>query len=392
MSQVTERQSAQGVFKNRIIPITIHNDHTHMAKFKSETSDYADLSNRLIEMIKQTDPAFDTSQSLVGTGENNDRNPKPMQIKDRAYTVPRPTLGASGNQTIIHIHNNGHDYQWDAKDNSDFSNHSGRHGQSSRNAHNWSNNQFPNQQSRDPAAVPPDIERLQMRSDSTVPTQNALDGTEYSRLSMFDTVFIIDDTLSMRNPVDSTSTGHHQMSRWDMLERSLEYIINIVTSHDRDGVDIQFLKNSEQNGNNISDPAVFLGKLRVVRELIQHSSPGTEFLDDLSNAIAPRLKQFGEWKAAMAEGKRLKMPKPLNLIVVTDGHADDDDNVTWYLTDIAQELDKLRAPPRQIGIQFVQVGDDESATEWLRKLDDELGNGKVRDVSPKFRRYFNLLD
>lgn len=330
-------------------------------------------------MITQIDPA-------------NDYHSDPMPFINRAHTVP---VGASGNQTIIHIHTDRHGYQWDAKDIVDFSNNSGRQGEGSRGAHNWSsgspgllpeqsNNHFPNQKRQDPVQVPPNIERLHIRSDPIVPTQNLLDSTEYSRLSMFDTVFIIDDTLSMGTPVDSNSTGHHQVIRWEMLERSLECVINIATAHDKDGVDIQFLKNPEQNGKNITDPDVFLGKLSVVRGLIQNSSPGTEFFDDLLDAISPRLDKFRVWKAAMAEGKRIKMPKPLNLIVVTDGRADDDDIVTWYLTEVAGQLDKLRAPPRQIGIQFVQIGDDPKATEWLRKLDDDLANGKVRDVSAKF--------
>lgn len=333
------------------------------------------------------------------SGDNNDYHPDPMPFIGRAHTIPLPTGVASGNQTIIHIHNNGHGYQYDAKDSNNF----GRQGGDSRGAHNWSsgsreivpeqsNSYFPNQQPRDPVQVPPDIERLHMQSDPIVPTQNLLDGTEYSRLSMFDTVFIIDDTLSMNNPVDSNSTGHNQVIRWEMLERSLEYIIKIATAHDKDGVDIQFLKNPDQNGKNITDPEVFLGKLSVVRGLIQNSSPGTEFFDSLLEAIGPRLERFRVWKAAAGEGKRIKMPKRLNLIVVTDGRADDDDTVTWYLTDVAEQLDKLQAPPRQIGIQFVQVGDDPIATNWLRELDDELGNGKVRDVSAKFRRHFNPLD
>lgn len=108
-------------------------------------------------------------------------------------------------------------------------------------------------------------------------------------------------------------------------------------------------------------------------------------------AIAPRLEIFTEWKTAVAKDKSLKIPKPLNLIVVTDGHADDHEEVTWYLTEVAEQLDSMRALPRQIGIQFVQIGDDEGAATWLRNLDDDLDNGRVRDVSAKFWRYFKAL-
>lgn len=370
-----------------------------MVKFKHEGSDYGVFSSRLIQMVKDTDPTFDPSQALPEVARDDDSILEPRQ-PIRVQTAPPATVGAAGNQTIINI-TGGFGYQWDAEGDFNFSNNPGRDGGNSPNIRSryggspgpvaeQSNSQSPNQQSRDSTPVPPDIRRLHVRSDTTVPTQSSLDGSEYSRLGIFDTVFIIDDTLSMDNPVHSDSTGQHQMSRWGMLERSLEYIVNITTTHDKDGVDVQFLKNPELNGQNIRDPNVFLDKLRTVRGLLKNSSSGTQFLDDLTKAIGPHLEKFEHWK--LEGGKSLKMPKPLNLIVITDGYADDGKEVTWYLTDVAKQLDSMKAPPRQIGVQFVQVGDDKQATVWLRKLDDELGNGKVRDVSAKCWRCFNPLD
>ena len=371
-----------------------------MVKFKSESNDYVVVSSIFIQMVKDTDPTFDHSQALQEVGRDND-SIEPIQSRGRVQTAPSATVSAAGTQTIIHnhIHNHGFGHQWDAGGDLNFSNNPGRHGGNSRDMRNryggslgpvaeQSNSQSPNQQSRDSTPVPPDIGRLHIRSDPTVPTQSSLDGSEYSRLGMFDTVFIIDDTLSMRNPVHSNSTGHHQMSRWGMLERSLEYIVNITTTHDKDGVDVQFLKNPKLNGEKITDPNVFLDKLSTIRGLLENSSPGTEFLDDLTKAINPHLENFELWKT----GKSLKKPKPLNLIVITDGRADDHSEVPWYLTEVAKQLDLMKAPPRQIGVQFVQIGDDEQATVWLRKLDDELGNGEVRDVSAKCWRCCNRLD
>lgn len=217
----------------------MHADHIHMVKFKNESNDYGVLSSRLIQMVKKTDPTFNDSQALEEIGHDGDPVPEPMQSRGRIHTAPPAPVSAAGNQTIVNIHNHG--YQWDTEEGFNFSNYSRRHGGNSRNAHNrfrgspgpiveQSNSHSPDQHPQDPAPVPPDIGRLHFGSDPAVPTQNLLDGNEYSRLGMFDTVFIIDDTLSMSNPVHSNSTGHHQMSRWDMLERSLEYIINIATT------------------------------------------------------------------------------------------------------------------------------------------------------------------
>ena len=42
----------------------------------------------------------------------------------------------------------------------------------------------------------------------------------------------------------------------------------------------------------------------------------------------------------------------------------------------------MNAPDTQIGLQFLQVGDDEAAAKWLKSLDDDLENDHdVRDVS-----------
>ena len=88
-----------------------------------------------------------------------------------------------------------------------------------------------------------------------------------------------------------------------------------------------------------------------------------------------------------ADGKNPRRPKPLNLIAITDGEADDRVEVEEYLRDdIAAQLDQWNAPKSYIGIQFVQVGDDQQAAKWLRELDDDLAkepDSTLRDVSTR---------
>lgn len=48
---------------------------------------------------------------------------------------------------------------------------------------------------------------------------------------------------------------------------------------------------------------------------------------------------------------------------------------------MTSRLDSIRAPPYQLGIQFLQIGDDDEATEFLRELDDDLKEEhSVRDM------------
>ncbi|CAH7685592.1 hypothetical protein BY996DRAFT_4573690, partial [Phakopsora pachyrhizi] len=70
--------------------------------------------------------------------------------------------------------------------------------------------------------------------------------------------------------------------------------------------------------------------------------------------------------------KNLPPIKPLNLIVITDGEADDADTLTYALIGFAERLDQGRFPLRQLGVQFIQIGKDRAATRALKNLDDEL--------------------
>lgn len=53
-----------------------------------------------------------------------------------------------------------------------------------------------------------------------------------------------------------------------------------------------------------------------------------------------------------------KTPKPLNVIIITDGVASDQRYVEDYLSSIGKRLDGIEALPKQLGVQFCQVGDD----------------------------------
>lgn len=48
------------------------------------------------------------------------------------------------------------------------------------------------------------------------------------------------------------------------------------------------------------------------------------------------------------------------------------DDPESVIVQAARRLDRGYFPLSQVGIQFVQVGNDEDATEALRKLDDDL--------------------
>ncbi|KAL3481985.1 hypothetical protein BJX99DRAFT_217923 [Aspergillus californicus] len=194
--------------------------------------------------------------------------------------------------------------------------------------------------------------------------------TAYSFLSSFDTVFLVDDSSSMRG------------KRWREAEDAIAAITPICTHYDSDGIDIYFLNHRSHTRaakaggyQNVTDAS-------GVREIFKSVSPSgaTPVGTRLHNILTPYMRDLGKFTALGRESE----VKPLNIIVITDGVFTDD--AETVIVKIAQQLDhsSLQAVPWQVGIQFFQVGDDEPARKYLEALDDELSRRRsyegIRDI------------
>ncbi|CZT40258.1 uncharacterized protein RSE6_00133 [Rhynchosporium secalis] len=192
----------------------------------------------------------------------------------------------------------------------------------------------------------------------------------YSFLSTFDTTLLIDDSGSMAG------------RSWREVGQALATIAPIVTKHDEDGIDVYFMNHKSPDQGSLSEavaPGGYRGIKRAatVHEIFERVRPqgGTPTGSRVHNILKPYLAKL---ESEIAAGRELK---PLNLIVLTDGVPSDD--VESVLLSAAKKLDKLDAPPFQIGVQFFQVGNEEGAKEALEELDDglsELVEGGVRDI------------
>lgn len=169
---------------------------------------------------------------------------------------------------------------------------------------------------------------------------------------------------------------------WREVDQALSTLAPIVTKHDADGIDIYFLNHKSSNPGAPSEGIAAGGyrgihRAETIHEIFDRVRPqgGTPTGIRVHNILKPYLAKL---EKEMAEGRDLK---PLNLIVLTDGVPSDD--VESVLLSAAKKLDKLEAPPFQIGVQFFQVGNEEGAKEALEELDDglsELVEGGVRDI------------
>lgn len=201
----------------------------------------------------------------------------------------------------------------------------------------------------------------------------------FSILEDYDTVFLIDDSPSMRG------------EKWELVQKILDYSTVMAARYDPDGIDIHFMNNTRANQDNIRDPKI--------ATMLHHGIElrgSTPTRDRLSRHLGAYLQRF---KATDYSPEF----KGYNLIVITDGEpnpededesdeSDQDDarqdNAAFRLIrkriiEVAKKLDDVEAERNQVGIQFCQIGSDDDVTKFFQYLDDRI-KGKHnlrRDVS-----------
>ncbi|KAI1388215.1 uncharacterized protein F4822DRAFT_402158 [Hypoxylon trugodes] len=209
----------------------------------------------------------------------------------------------------------------------------------------------------------------------SVPPKNAsVADDQYAFLKEFNTIFLIDDSLSMKAE-----------QRWSETQAAVAAILPICTEHDEDGVDVYFLNHRTNDKGDPSRGAVGTGyrgvrDARTIQNLFNRvvrpslATPTGLRLDHILRAYLSHYETV-----VRKSGGDVYAARPINIIVITDGQPTDEPSE--IITAAARRLDAMRAPPHQIGVQFFQVGRDPGATQSLRELDDELCHREgIRDM------------
>jgi len=224
----------------------------------------------------------------------------------------------------------------------------------------------PSRQPRDVSPAPSAASGISVQSLSTPEDPFAF-------LSTFDTIFLIDDSASM--------TGE----RWNEVRKVLEHIAPICTQHDDDGVDVYFLNHKSRQRDDPASGRAGTGynikDARGARKLFEEVTPcfATPTGRRLGSILNMYLRNFEKRVRACDGDAWATDVKPVNMIVITDGQPTDDPESV--LRDVAEKLDRLEAPPYQVGVQFFQVGDDRQAAQALEHLDEHMAHeAGVRDI------------
>ncbi|KAI0795047.1 hypothetical protein C8Q75DRAFT_524206 [Abortiporus biennis] len=143
---------------------------------------------------------------------------------------------------------------------------------------------------------------------------------------------------------------------------ALAILVDAAAQYDSDGVDIHFLNNDTHRIVKTSAQVHLLFDQVQPRGL----TPLGKRLKELTDLYLDRLRYE-------AKGSKVK---PVNYLVITDGFPSD--NPAVVIADLARTLDDMRRPIKQLGIQFVQIGNDHRAAEYLRGLDGDIHALDVR--------------
>jgi hypothetical protein len=160
-------------------------------------------------------------------------------------------------------------------------------------------------------------------------------------LSSRDYILVLDSSGSMGNQ-DGTSK-----SRWDRIKETTHAVVKKLVELDDDGITVYSFASSFKKFENVKD---------------QDSIDAIFKKDPIgSTVLAPVLKDiFGDFF------KNRK--KPLTVFVITDGEAEDRNETC---KEIIAATKKMEAD-EELSLEFLQVGKDPAAKEFLRKLDDDL--------------------
>lgn len=165
-------------------------------------------------------------------------------------------------------------------------------------------------------------------------------------LEMRNYYIVVDRSGSMSEAVSNVN----HTSRWDAVKEYVLAVSRHCDTIDSDGIDVYLFNKSFSLYPNVNADKV--------KTLFETNSPmgGTDFVPVLRDVFT----------------RHFQNDKPSTVIVFTDGEPSDgvagQKALAQLLIDTANKLES----DNEIGVSFIQIGRDPKATEFLRKLDDDL--------------------
>lgn len=176
---------------------------------------------------------------------------------------------------------------------------------------------------------------------------------DVSQLGNYNIFALIDRSGSM-----GTDDMPNGKTRWQAAEEGTIALASKAIQYDKDGITVGIF------GGNTIKIMDNVTSTEAIKKIFAENEPsaGTPTDQMLS-------KVFDMYFAEKAAGKN---PKPILIAVVTDGEPNDRNATMKVIADATQKMDT----DGEIGISFLQIGNDASATNFLQDLDDNLVSKK----------------
>lgn len=174
-------------------------------------------------------------------------------------------------------------------------------------------------------------------------------------LKKYDYVVMIDKSGSM-----SRGGCPGNKTRWQHVQEQAENVARICGQFDDDGIDVVVFAGSAKEYHGVTADKV--------EQVFKENSPGGG--TDTAGALKMVLDAYFERKKAGSA-------KPLIVLCFTDGEPDSQEELSKVIIDATKKIES----DEEIGISFLQVGDDSGARAFLKSLDDDLtGKGAKFDI------------
>lgn len=163
-----------------------------------------------------------------------------------------------------------------------------------------------------------------------------------------DYTIIIDKSGSM-----ATKDQKDGKSRWLVMQESTFALASKCEGFDPDGITIYLFSSRYKRYDNVTS--------KKVLQIFQENEPVGN--TDLAGVLKHAINNYFERKS---DGRT--KPNGETILVVTDGEPDDSEAVEKVIIAASGRIEK----DEELAISFIQVGQDMEATQFLRRLDDEL--------------------
>lgn len=164
------------------------------------------------------------------------------------------------------------------------------------------------------------------------------------QLKKYDFIVLVDKSGSM-----STNDCPGGKSRWDYAQENVLAIARECQKYDDNGITVGVFANKLKLYENVTDGAGMLEKI------FSENQPGGS--TDTAGAVDHVIQEYLSSKG-----------KPIIVVVITDGVPDDEATLVKVIVNATKKIDSRE----EIGLEFVQIGQDSHAHAFLDRLDNHL--------------------